>query len=383
LGEALYPDSLGTMFSGSAVIDWPNSAGFARGAERAMVCVYTAAGSSSPQSQGRRFTQCLAYSTDRGRSWTKYERNPVLAHITADNRDPKVFWYAPGNKWVMALYLDGNEFALFGSPDLKQWQRLGNVKIEGTIECPEFFELALDGNKSNPRWLFYGGNGRYLVGRFDGQTFSPESGPHPLHFGNCFYASQTYNDIPATDGRRVLIGWGTVALPGMPFNQMMTFPVELTLRSTEAGPRLCANPVRELEALYRQSHRFPAQTLKPGENPLRGLAGELFDLTVEFVPGTAEEVGLVLRGVPVTYRVKNQEVACGDKKGPLPLSDGRVRLRVLVDRPSLEVFGNEGRLYMPMGAIPTAENRTLEVFARGGGARVTALEVHELQPAWP
>ena len=371
---ALYPDAHGTMYSGSAVVDWKNTAGFQTGDEKALVCIFTAA--------GKPFTQGLAFSNDRGRTWTKYAQNPVLPHIIGENRDPKVIWYAPQGKWVMALYLDKNDFALFDSRDLKQWEKLSDVTIPGSSECPEFFEIALDGNPENSRWVFYGGNGLYLIGKFDGRTFTPESGPHELHHGNCWYASQTFNDIPPADGRRLLIPWGQIALPGMPFNQMMGLPVELTLKTTEEGPRLLANPVMEIASLSVKTHTLKPQALKPGENPLAGIQGELLDLVAELEVGDAAEVAFSLRGVPLTYDIRKQELACEGNHAALPAINGRIRLRVLVDRASVDIFGNAGRLYMPMGMIVPPENRSLEIQAKGGSARILALEVRELKSAW-
>ena len=364
---ALYPDAHGTIYSGSAVVDWKKT-------EKALVCIFTAA--------GKPFTQGLAFSNDRGRTWTKYAQNPVLPHIIGENRDPKVIWYAPQGKWVMALYLDKNDFALFDSRDLKQWEKLSDVTIPGSSECPEFFEIALDGNPENSRWVFYGGNGLYLIGKFDGRTFTPESGPHELHHGNCWYASQTFNDIPPADGRRLLIPWGQIALPGMPFNQMMGLPVELTLKTTEEGPRLLANPVMEIASLSVKTHTLKPQALKPGENPLAGIQGELLDLVAELEVGDAAEVAFSLRGVPLTYDIRKQELACEGNHAALPAINGRIRLRVLVDRASVDIFGNAGRLYMPMGMIVPPENRSLEIQAKGGSARILALEVRELKSAW-
>ena len=381
LGEALYPDQLGTMFSGSAVVDTENTTGRARGGENPIVCIYTAAGGTSRESSKQPFTQCLAYSTDRGRTWTTEERNPVLPHIVGGNRDPKVIWDAPRKRWVMALYLDQNDFALFASPDLRSWQRLSKLTIPGTSECPEFFEIPVDGVRRNTRWIFYGGNGRYLVGHFDGTTFTPESGPHSLNFGNCFYASQTYNQLPDA-GRRVLVGWGQVNFPGMPFNQMMDFPVDLTLRTTAQGLRLFANPVREIESIHRNTRRVKAGPVGPEGNPLAGLQGELLDLSLEISPKDANGIALDVRGVNITYDVAKQELACLDKKGPVPLHDGRLRLRLLVDRGSIEIFGNDGQLYMPMGVILKEEQQSLGLRSRGGTARLESGRVHQIDSAW-
>jgi fructan beta-fructosidase len=382
LPTALYPDELGTMFSGSAVVDEGNTAGFQRGDDRPIVCVYTAAGGTSQRSKGQPFTQCLAYSNDRGRSWAKFAENPVLAHVAGENRDPKVIWYAPENKWVMALYLDRNDYALFASKDLKHWERMSDVTIPGTSECPEFFEIALDGQPEEKRWVFYGGNGRYLIGRFDGRKFTPESGPHELNYGNCFYASQTYNNLPPKAGRRILIPWGTVAIPGMPFNQMMGLPIELALKKGKEGFRLYAQPINEIKVLRSQKQVIKSQTLKPGENPLAQINGELLDLELEIAPDQAQELQFNIRGIPVVYHVGKLELTCQTKKGPLPMIEGRIRLRFLVDRASVEIFGNEGALYMPMAVIPDPANRSLEISAKSGSAKLNSVAVYELQSVW-
>ena len=377
---ALYPDEHGTMYSGSAVVDWNNTAGFQTGKEKTLVCIFTAAGEHAPVAKP--YTQGIAYSNDRGRTWTKYEKNPVLTHIAGRNRDPKVIWYAPEKKWVMALFLEKSVFALLSSKDLKSWDRISDVTLPGSNECPEFFEIAVDGNQQNTRWVFYGGNGLYLVGKFDGKTFAPESGPHSMQYGNCWYASQTFTDIPAKDGRRILIPWGRMATPGMPFNQMMGVPVELTLRTTEAGSRLLANPVKELASLRAKTHSIKPQPLNPGDNPLADLKGELLDLTAELAPGDAAEFGFNLRGITVSYDVKKQELSCKDKKAALKLADGKIRLRLMVDRTSIDIFGNDGHLYMPMGVIAAQDNLSLEVYAKGGSARINALKVYQLKSAW-
>ena len=132
-----------------------------------------------------------------------------------------------------------------------------------------------------------------------------------------------------------------------------------------------------------KSHTIQPQPLKPGENPLAAVQAELLDLAAEIACGDAVEVGFNLRGITVSYDVKKQELSCQDKKAPLQLVDGKIRLRLLVDRTSIDIFGNDGRLYMPMGVIVPQDNLSLEVFAKGGSAKIHSLQVHELKSAWP
>jgi fructan beta-fructosidase len=279
--------------------------------------------------------------------------------------------------------MDKSDFALFASHDLKQWEKLSDITIPGTSECPEFFELGIEGAPGEKRWIFYGGNGRYLIGRFDGRRFETESGPHTLHFGNCFYASQTYSDIPPEDGRRILVGWGQINLPNMPFNQMMTFPVVLTLRQTESGPRLFTFPIKEIESLRSTTYSWSPRQLEAGDDPLYRVQGELFDIEAEFAPDGAAELGLTIRGVPVTYNIQKQELSCLDKRAPLALKEGKLRLRMLVDRVSIEIFANDGEVYMPMGFIPNEHDKSITLFVRGGEANLSLLNVHELRSIWP
>jgi fructan beta-fructosidase len=224
LGDAIHPDHLGTIFSGSAVVDEKNTAGWQTGDEKVIVCVYTSAGGTNAWSRGQPFTQSVAYSNDRGRTWTVYEGNPVLGHINGSNRDPKVIWHKPTGRWVMVLYMDGGMMAFFSSTDLKSWTKHSELKC--FHECPELFELPVDGDKNNKRWILYGGSGDYLIGDFDGKEFKPHGKAIRFQHGNCFYASQTFTNVPKSDGRRIQMAWARIATPGMPFNQCILFPVE-------------------------------------------------------------------------------------------------------------------------------------------------------------
>jgi len=377
---AIYPQRFGDwVFSGSAIVDKENTAGFKQGAEDVLVAAYTSTGRG----------EAIAYSNDRGRTFTEYEGNPVVKHR---GRDPKLIWYQPGKHWVMAVFdeVDSKRgIAFHTSADLKHWQR--QSWIEGYFECPEIFELPVDGDQSKRRWVVYAADGAYAIGRFDGQTFTTESGKHQFNYGNCFYASQTFNNIPPEDGRRIQIGWGQVATPEMPFNQCMLFPCELTLRTTEEGMRMFAVPVREIAAIHGKRRQLKAQVLKPEENPLAGIKGQLCDIRAEFeVPAAPSaagapqptEFGLTIRGVPVVYDVGKQALSCQGKTAPLKPAAGKIRLQILVDRTTIEIFGNDGRVYMPIGAVAKDDDKSLGVFTKGGNVKINALEVFEVRSIW-
>ncbi|HEY1786775.1 MAG TPA: glycoside hydrolase family 32 protein [Verrucomicrobiae bacterium] len=378
LPVALYPDEHGAMWSGSAVVDWDNTAGFQTGRQPALIAMMTAAGNP--------FTQEIAYSNDRGRTWTKYEKNPVLGHIAADNRDPKVTWFAPQKKWVMALYLDHNDYAIFESKDLKSWDKLQDFTLPGDAECPNFFEIPLDGDLSNPRWVFFGASGVYVVGKFDGQTFSVETQPRHLQSGNCWYASQVFSDIPSRQGRSILIPWGRLPngdmFRGMPFNQMMGLPVELTLHSKSSGAVLHVSPVRELASLRGRKQKIRPQPITPGVNPLAGTSGELFEIEAQISIGTAKEIDLNLRGVPVPYDVANQKLSCLGCQADLAPADGIISLHIFVDRASVDIYGGDGTLYLPTATDISPENHSLGLSSRGGDAKIVSMTVYELEPAW-
>jgi sucrose-6-phosphate hydrolase SacC (GH32 family) len=284
----------------------------------------------------------------------------------------------------MALYLEGNTYALFASPDLKRWAKLSQIVIPETTECPEFFQISLKDDSKQTRWVFYGGNGHYLVGSFDGKEFKAESSPQLLHRGDSWYASQTYTDIPREDGRRILIPWGTIATPGMPFNQMMGIPVELQLRRAADGFSLCASPVKEVESLRAaEPYTLRDRPLSPGENALAGLKGELLDIDMELSMGQSSTLNFNLRGVPFSYDVTKEELSWKDQKASLKPENGKIRLRFLVDRTSIEVFGNDGLLYLTAAAIVTPDNQAIELSANGGQATIRHLEAYQLKSIWP
>ncbi len=382
LGDALHPDQYGTMFSGSGVVDWNNTTGFQTGDEPPLICIYTNAGGTNEWSEDRPFTQGIAYSNDRGRTWTKYEGNPVQGHLNAGNRDPKVIWWEETNEWVIVLYLKNKRMAFFRSKDLKRWE-LQSV-MDAFHECPELFELPMIGDKQESKWILYGASGDYFVGTFDGSRFVPDGEAIQFNYGNCFYASQTFNNIPEEDGRRIQIAWGRGnEAQGMPFNQMMMFPAVLTLHSTDDGPRMFAYPVQEIENLYTKQHKWENKKISSNEVvEMQGISGELFDIDIELEVGDADEVGMLIRGEEIVYDVNNEQLVFGKNKAPLKTVNNRIQLRCLADRTSLEIFANQGRIYMPCKFRPSEEEKTIAVFARSGNAEATSIQIHQLQSIW-
>jgi sucrose-6-phosphate hydrolase SacC (GH32 family) len=283
----------------------------------------------------------------------------------------------------MALYLDDpktpNAYALFFSPNLKSWTRLCTVDVPGASECPDFFELPIDNDPKNTKWVFWGASNDYVLGSFDGKEFKREAGPFKSHWGANRYAAQTYSDIPASDGRRIQLAWMSGGkYPGMPFNQQFTFPAALTLRTFPEGVRLCTQTIRELDSLHNSRFSWKG-TLEPKANPLSAAHGELFDIRLAVEPGKASSIGLNVRGVPIKYDVREGKLTCLGKSAPVGLSEGRLTLQVLVDRSSIEIFAADGRVNMAFCFLPADDNKTLSIFAEGGAAEVRSLDVWDLK----
>ena len=373
-GDALFPDAMGPMFSGSAVVDWKNTSGFGEKGKPPLVLIYTAAGSPT--------TQCIAYSVD-GRHFTKYAGNPILKQITEGNRDPKVMWHEPTRQWLMTLYVglpNHNEtIRFFGSPDLKSWKELSQT--EGYFECPDFYELPVDGDLNHRKWVLTAANGDYQIGSFDGTKFAPETSKLPSRFGDGFYAAQTFSDEPKR--RRIQIGWLQAPSPGMAFNQAMSLPQELSLRTTSEGLRLIRQPAEELKALRKSSKTLSAFEMKEGDaNPLEKIQSELIELSVDFEPGESSVVAFKLRGIDISYDTKTQELAVEGKRTKVPTDHQRVKLNLFIDRTSVEVFANDGIRYFTLPVIPKSDDHHLSLTVRGGGVKFHSLEMHELRSAW-
>ncbi len=382
---ALFPDELGSMHSGSGAVDVFNTLGLKDAETPAIVLAYT--GSRGLGGRDKFQVQCIAYSLDGGLNFTKYPGNPVigldhLKTLAGDNsRDPKIFWYSPSRgmdptardgHWVMVLFEDGGN-SIFTSADLKTWKKESH--IGGFHECPELFPLAVDGDPENIRWVMYGGKGDYHIGRFDGKVFTPETErPIPFNHGARHYAAQTFNNTPGNPPRRIQIGWQ---------RDQLTIPLELSLRTTPLGLRLCALPVREIANLCAETRTLDGLELKEGAaNPLAGLDHGLYDIELDARLGAVSRLGLTVRGTTIRYDAARRRLTCGRHGVTLPENAGRLALRVVVDNCSIDIFaGRHGLFFMPIYTGPL-KDKGLGLRVEGGPVRFERLRVHLLETIW-
>jgi fructan beta-fructosidase len=362
---SIYPHKFGDWaFSGSAVVDAANTSGWKSGDGDLLVGAYTSTGRG----------ECIVYSNDRGRTWTEYDGNPVVKH---QGRDPRLLWHAASKQWVMAVYHEEGKtqsIMFHTSPDLKAWTQRG--KIDGFYECPDLFELPVDGDAAKSRWVLLAADGKYLLGSFDGAEFKPDGAKQTLWHG-AFYAAQTFSNAPG--GRRIQVGWARgTDFPGAAFNQQMNVPVELELKTTAGGVRMTATPVKEIEQLRGKKHEWKGE-LKPGENPLSGFQAELVDAEVAVQLHGGERLTLDLRGVSLTYDATKAQLRCRGIAFPAQAVDGRLRLRALLDRGSLEVFVNGGESAACIPVFPSAQNKTFNLTATGQGVEVESAALRELR----
>jgi sucrose-6-phosphate hydrolase SacC (GH32 family) len=365
----------GDCFSGSAVIDFNNTSGFGTTKNPPIVAIYTATGSGT----------CLAYSLDKGLTWTPYAQNPVnVAGPNADTRDPHVLWHKPTKKWVCVIFENG--FTFYNSPDLKTWTKTGNFGDGWGWECPDFFELAVD-DGATKKWVLLRADGQYYVGDFDGATFTPDAGgPFRMVYnegiGGGFYASQTFfpNNFPG--GKIVQMAWmsGKGAGSASPWTHNSTFPVEVKLKTLPEGIRVTRNPIPEIKSIYQSTETWKNQTLQAEQNLFAGKLSKCFDLEVvlDVTNATATKVNFQFADRIVDYNLSDQ-TCIGQSLKPI---NNQVKLRFLVDWGELEIFGNDGAYSYAENYWFKPSNHLISMTANGNVKLVSA-RLSNLDRIWP
>lgn len=380
LPHAILPYDGGTIFSGTAAVDEHNTLGVQKGDTKTLVAMFSFA--KEP------FGQSLAYSTDRGRTFTLWNKGqPVIPNNGYDRgeRDPKLFWHAPTKKWVLVLWVKQakpGRVLFFNSDDLRTWKEVSQFNRDWVFECMDLVEMPVDRDPAKKKWLIYDASFEYEIGDFDGQTLTTDKKAHRGEYGPNYYAAQTFNNSP--DGRTIIIGWmrgenAPFLAEKMPFNQQMSFPCTLELKTTADGLRLFRWPVNEIKKLYEESLSLTDIDIKTAREKLNGIQGELLDVWIQWTPAEKSEVTLHLRGQQVKYAGGAFHYA--GHQIPAPAVDGKVALRVLVDRASVELFANGGAAAAAFYAKPVADNRDISL-AGPDGLKLEVLQVHRLKSAW-
>lgn len=418
---ALYPDSLGLIFSGSAVVDHPNTTGLGSEGNPPLVAIFTyhlvegeKAGRTDYQNQG------MAYSLDKGRTWTKYVQNPVLRNQgIKDFRDPKVFWYEQQRKWVMILAVqDHVEF--YSSPDLKSWVKLSEFGKDqgghgGVWECPDLFPLKINGEE---KWVMLlsinpgspnGGSGtQYFVGQFDGTTFKNDYPEKTLWLdqGRDNYAGVTWSNIPPEDGRRLFLGWMSnwdyaQVVPTQVWRSAMTLPRELFLANTPEGIRLASKLVKETDQLAGEEEVIGENTIA-GELEVSSAKTEsgLFALEMELDSTSGKDFTIELSNevgekFAINYSVQqNSFFIDRSASGNLNFSEnfGKIQqglravksyptnVQVIVDHSSVEVFADGGTLSMTATMFPSEVFRNLKI--RSESLKISSITIKQMKRIW-
>lgn len=424
---ALEPDSLGYIFSGSAVVDENNTAGFKTGEESPLVAMFTyhdmvgeKAGRNNYQYQG------IAYSNDKGRTWTKYEGNPVIPNTEGvkDFRDTKVFWHEPSKLWVVILAV-GDHVRFYNSKNLKDWTLTGTFgKTEGAHggvwECPDLFPLQIEGTKET-KWVLLqslgngapnGGSGtQYFIGNFDGKTFTNDNKAETalwLDYGRDNYAGVTWSNAP--NDRRLFLGWMSnwqyaQQVPTEKWRSAMTLSRELRLKNTTKGLRVVQNVVKEAEILRGgKTLELKAKTIgkELKITPLKLPLVEM-ELDMDIARSTAIDFGVELSNTKgETFRVGfevatnrfytdrtkagktdfSKDFAKGRHYAPRQSSDKKLKLHLYFDASSVELLADDGETAMTDLFFPNENFTAIKIFSKGGKTVLLKANAWELKSIW-
>ena len=363
---AIEADWLGAIFSGSAVVDKENTAGFGR---NAVVAMYTSAGAAQ--------TQSIAYSADGGQTFTKYAGNPVITYNAPDFRDPKVFWFE--GRWIVVLAV-GQEVQFYSSTNLKDWKYESSFGREygnhdGVWECPDLFKVKSEGVNSekwvlllniNPGGPFGGSATQYFVGTFDGRTFACEDNPSEtkwMDYGKDHYATVTFHGAP--DGRIVALPWMSNwqyanQVPTQQFRSANGLPRDLGLTTVGGETYLTSTPSKEVSALRGKKVKQPTETCEILVD-VKGSA----NITLSNAKG--EQVIMNYDAQKQTFsmdRMKSGDVSFSEAfpcVTTAPTYGSIHQLRLFIDRCSIEAFDSEGKMAMTNLVFPSEPYNMIKV----------------------
>ncbi len=420
---ALSYDELGQSISGSAVVDWKDTSGFF-GGKPGLVAIFT-------NTKEGIESQSLAYSKDNGRTWEKYKGNPIIQNPgIKDFRDPKVFWHQETKKWVMVVSTN-QSVSFYGSSDLKKWKFLSKFGEDqgshaAVWECPDLFQLPVDGNSKNKKWVLHvsvgdnaetnGSTAQYFIGEFDGKHFLNDNKKDTVlwtDFGKDFYAAQSYSDLPTEDGRRIWQGWMSnwrypYQSPTKPWMGSMSIPREVSLQTIKnEGIRLVQRPIKELESLRVDEIKLK-DIVVDGNKQLDQFSGTTFEFEGVLEWEHVEEFGIRLRqsneeetvigyesngphvfmnrtnsGLQTILDRSGHEFTFGNKyTAPYSPEKKSLKIHGFVDESSVEIFINDGEQVFTNLIYTKSTNGGVELYSKGGSVTFKSLKLYHLQSTW-
>jgi levanase/fructan beta-fructosidase len=382
-------DTTTWIFSGSAVLDATNTSGFGK---NAIVAIYTA-----DQPKQKKESQFIAYSNDGGLTYTNYVGNPVIDIQRPDFRDPSVI--RVGDKWVMTVAVpDDRKLQFYGSADLKKWELLSEFSKQGDSrkiwECPSLTPIFVDGDSTKKKWLLMISSGnpdaatgmQYFTGDFDGKTFkndNPADVQLFVDYGTTFYAAIPYNNLPGHT--QTMLGWLMPFETGTyPWRGQMSIPRDLMLKTTPNGVRLYQQPAAVLNAfLDKLPALFDKNIMVSNELVLKRTTGNSYWIDATFTPGTASTFGFALAGYKIGYDIASKKLYISTNKiGTTArrsdigvVSGEKIRIQLLFDKSSLEVFVNGGEKVYTTLLFPGKDDTGISVYADGGNVKVDSLRL--------
>lgn len=401
------------IFSGCAVIDSMNTSGFfEKGFTKGMVAIFTS------HIEGKAQHQSIAYSADKGRTWKRYDKNPVLDLGMKDFRDPNVIWYPEKQVWIMTVVKPLEYIAQFyESKDLKKWTLLSEFGKQGDMtkiwECPSLTKVPVEGS-TETKWVLMISSGhrqkdylamQYFVGDFDGKTFTPQKQNEILYVdeGKDFYAAIPFNNLPKSHAKPIMIGWindweyAREIPTGDTWRGGFSVAREFSLKKTTDGLRLVQQPIIQLKNAQKAAFSVKNKVVDGTyEVPFKG---EVFDLTLEIQPQQAKVVTLNVfqsqgEATAIRYDANTQELSLDRTRSgqvnfhprfssvervKVPLKDGKLKIRLLADKSILELFAQDGEHALTEWIFPTKNEGGITLTSEGGKAKITTLSVHTVR----
>lgn len=407
LPVAITPDGLGSIFSGSCIVDKDNTAGFGKDA---IIAFYTSAGD--------RQTQSMAYSLDNGRSFKKYDQNPILTSSIRDFRDPKVFWHSETSRWIMIIAAS-QEMQIYSSSNLKEWNHEssfgdGMGAHGGVWECPDLIRLE-DEKTGVKKWALlcninpggpYGGSAtQYFIGDFNGKEFVNESPKTTkwMDWGKDHYATVTWNNAP--EGRHIALGWMSNwqyanNVPTTQFRSANTLPRDLSLYTYNNESYIKSAPSAEVLNLRKKGiekeninvdRTYNMDPFLPGNNGCYEIELKIDSQNAEVIGwqlfnSKGEEVNMYYNLIEKTFSMDRSKSGLTDFSNEFPAltiapvnNDKEITVRIFVDKGSMEIFGNEGRFVMTNLVFPTEPYNRISFYAKGGSYTINSFRVYPIK----